>query len=233
MKILIACERFGAVRDAFIRKGFDAISCDIEPTEAPGPHYQGKLEDIIGDGSAWDFIIAFPPCTYLSSSGLWRNKYTPGRSEKTEDALRFVAMILNTMKKSKYGGELENPVGCISTRIAFKKSTEQFVVLNKPHKKDGFRPSQIIQPYQFGHDASKSTCLWTVGNCPVVLPTEYIAPRIVNNKKRWANQTDSGQNRLGPSPDRAALRGKTYEGIANAMADQIGNWLLTQKNKHS
>lgn len=231
MRVLVACERFGSVRNAFIKKGFDAISCDIEKTESPGPHYEGYLEDIIGNGSEWDFIIAFPPCTYLSSSGLWRNKYTPGRSEKTETALTFVAMILNAMKESRYGGKLENPIGCIGTRITLDHETKLYTVMQLPDSKKAITRPQIIQPHQFGHDASKSTCLWTVGDCPTLAPTEHVHPRIVNGKKRWGNQTDSGQNRLGPSPDRAALRGKTYEGIANAMADQWGNWLLSKSKQ--
>ena len=98
---------------------------------------------------------------------------------------------------------IENPVSCISTRIR--------------------KPDQIIQPHEYGHDASKKTCLWLKG-VPLLQPTgPHIAPRIVDGgAKRWANQTDSGQNNLGPSPQRATLRSKTYEGIAAAMADQWG-----------
>lgn len=228
-KILIACERFGAVRDAFIRKGHDAISCDIEDTETPGPHIKGYLEGVIADGSQWGFIIAFPPCTYLCSSGLHWNKRTPGRAQKTEYALMFVAMIANAMQRTKYGGVIENHTGCISTRISID-GHGQYIVLDGPNQKQGLKPFQTIQPYMFGHDASKATNLWRVEGMnkiilPMLRPTNQLAGRMVmqeNGKyaERFANQTDSGQNRLGPSEDRAALRGKTYEGIAEAMAQQ-------------
>lgn len=221
MRILIACEESGRVRDAFIAKGHDAISCDILPTSSPGPHIQGYLEDVVGDGSEWDMIIAFPPCTYICSSGLHHNKRDPARAAKTEYALNFVAMILN-LKCPRI--VVENPVGCISTRIAYDEGEEQYIVLNEPNKKFGIQP-QWIQPYNFGADASKKTGLWSKGvtklkNCLYVPPR-----RIMWNGKlvdRWANQTDSGQNKLGPSDDRALLRSKTYPGIAQAMAEQWG-----------
>lgn len=200
---LIACECSGRVRDAFLLYGVDAISCDIKPTEMPGPHHQGYLEDFIGSGEEWEGIIAFPDCTYLCSSGLHWNKRRPEREEKTRQALAFVAMIFSRKCKRIC---VENPIGRINTTLRKNK---------KP---------QIIQPYQFGEDASKATCLHLDG-LPELIPTKYIAPRIVNGKKRWANQTDSGQNRLGPSPTRAADRARTYAGIANAMAEQ---WALIQ-----
>jgi hypothetical protein len=244
MNILIGCEKFGAVRDALIKRGFNAVSCDIEDTEAPGPHIKGYLEDVIGDGSEWDFIIGFPPCTYLCSSGLHWNKRVPGRAEKTEYALAFVAMLANAMRRAKYGGVFENSVGCISTRIAevYEDSEDKYVVLNEPNPKRGFKPFQTIQPYMFGADASKATSLWRVEGrikwprrdtivegVPMLRPTNRVAGRMVlhNGKyvERWANQTDSGQNRLGPSEDRAAIRGKTYEGVAEAMAEQWGSYL--------
>jgi len=220
MKILIACEESGTVRDAFRKKGHDAISCDILPTSKPGPHYQGYLEDFIS--SNYDLMIAHPPCTFLCSSGLHWNNRRPEREEKTEYALRFVCMILNSgIKKIS----LENPVGCISTRIGLINGI--WHVLPKGEViKHPCKPSQIIHPYEFGHNASKSTCLWNFG-LPNLLPTEYIAPRIVygiNGRKyeRWGNQTDSGQNKEQPGPDRWKIRSKTYQGIADAMADQWG-----------
>lgn len=201
MRILIACEYSGVVRDAFLRKGHDAVSCDLLPTESPGPHYQGDVFDIINNG--WDMMIAHPPCTYLSSSGLHWNNKVPGRSELTHEAMLFVFNLMGEgfVEHNIPKIALENPIGRISS--AYRK------------------PDQIIQPYMFGDDASKSTCLW-LKNLPVLTPTNYVEPRIVNGKNRWANQTDSGQNRLGPSETRAKERSKTYQGIANAMAEQWG-----------
>ena len=201
MRVLIACEYSGIVRDAFIRMGHDAISCDILATEKPGPHHQGRLEDFIGNGSEWDLIIAHPPCTYLSSSGLHWNKNNPERRQKTEFALTFVKMIMNR-NCSKIA--IENPVGCIGTRIR--------------------KADQYIHPYEFGHDASKKTGLWLKG-LPLLKPTKHIEPRIINDKPRWGNQTDSGQNKLGPSEDRAKIRSMTYQGWADAMAEQWGGFL--------
>lgn len=196
MKILVACEYSGTVRDAFIARGHEAISCDLLPTDVEGPHYEGDLFDIINDG--WDLMIAHPPCTYLCSSGLHWNKRTPGRQELTDEALEFVQRLLDA-PIGKIA--LENPIGCISTKIR--------------------KPSQIIQPWQFGHDASKATCLWLKG-LPLLTPTQLVEPRIVDGKKRWANQTDSGQNKLPPSEDRWKIRSETYRGIAEAMASQWG-----------
>jgi len=196
MRVLVACEYSGAVRDAFIDNGHDAMSCDLLPTDAPGPHYQGDVRDILGNG--WDLMVAHPPCTYLCSSGLHWNKRTPGRQEKTEESIEFVRMLMESPIPKI---AIENPIGCISTRIR--------------------KPDQTIQPWQFGHDASKSTCLW-LKNLPLLLTTKIFPPRIVNGKKRWGNQTDSGQNKLAPSDDRWKIRSETYSGIAKAMADQWG-----------
>ena len=143
-------------------------------------------------------MVAHPPCTYLSSSGLHWNKRVAGRPALTEEALAFVRELLDAPIAMI---ALENPIGCISSRIR--------------------RPDQIIQPHQFGADASKATCLW-LKNLPLLRPTQLVEPRIVNGRPRWGNQTDSGQNRLGPSVDRWAKRSETYPGIAEAMADQWG-----------
>lgn len=194
MKILIACEYSGVVRDEFIKLGHDTISCDILPTEKEGPHYQGDVRDILNQH--WDLIIAHPPCTYLSVSGLHWNKKDPARALKTEQALEFVRLFMNHKCPRIC---IENPVSCISSKIR--------------------KPDQIIQPYEFGHDASKKTCLWLKG-LPKLKLTKYIDPRIVNGKPRWGNQTDSGQNNLPPSKDRAKIRSMTYQGIAEAMANQ-------------
>ena len=212
MRVLVACERFGAVRDAFRNAGHDAWSCDLEGVEPygewPNYHLYGDCRWFL-DGTAtyapWDMLIAFPPCTYLSSSGLHWNKRIPGRAAKTEEALELVrALIKAPIERIA----IENPEGCIGTRLAEQLAAHWF-------------REQLIQPHQFGHDASKATRL-RLKNLPQLRHAQHVAPRIVNGKKRWANQTDSGQNRLGPSETRAAERGKTYPGIAAAMAQQWG-----------
>ena len=197
MKVLIACEYSGRVRDAFLALDHDAMSCDLLTTDVAGPHYQGDVREVLHDG--WDLMIAHPPCTYLASSGLHWNTKRPERAQQTEEALAFVRLLLDAPIPRI---ALENPIGCISTRIR--------------------KPEQVIQPYWFGDDASKSTCLW-LKNLPPLRPTKLIEGRIVNGKRRWANQTDSGQNRLGPSEDRWKKRSETYQGIAEAMAAQWGN----------
>lgn len=224
MRVLVACEFSGTVRDAFAKRGHDAWSCDLLPSETPGNHIQGDVLEILDDG--WDLMIAHPPCTYLCSSGLHWNNKTPGRDELTHEAMIFV---LNLMGEGFISHDipkiaLENPIGRIST--AYRK------------------PDQVIQPYQFGHDASKQTCLWLKG-LPLLRPTKNIDPIYGcgcghrfelalrkygcpncegKHKARqiWGNQTPSGQNKLGPSDDRWKERSKTYQGIADAMSDQWG-----------
>ncbi len=194
MRILIACESSGAVRDAFRARGHFAMSCDLLPSEQPGPHHQGDVRELLGQ--EWDLLIAHPPCTYLSVSGMHWTTRGLRDPKLTEDALDFVRLFMNAPIERI---AIENPVSVISSRIR--------------------KPDQIIQPYQFGHDASKKTCLWLKG-LPLLKPTQMVEPRIVNGKQRWGNQTDSGQNKLPPSKDRWKLRSKTYEGIADAMAAQ-------------
>jgi hypothetical protein len=194
MRILIACEYSGTVRDAFAAKGHYAVSCDLLPTDAPGQHYQGDVFDIIDNN--WDMMIAHPPCTYLSVSGMHWTARGLRDPQLTEDALDFVRRLMAAPIPRI---AIENPISVISSRIR--------------------KPDQIINPWQFGHDASKRTCLW-LKDLPLLSPTKIIEPRIVNGKKRWANQTDSGQNRLPPSEDRWKIRSETYEGVAQAMAEQ-------------
>lgn len=177
------------------------MSCDFLPTEIPGPHYQGDILDVIGDG--WDMAIFFPDCTYLTVSGLHHNKRNPMRAEKTIKAIAFVETL--------WGSDIpkiaiENPVGCLSTKSNLGK------------------PAQIIQPWQYGEDGSKGTCLWLKG-IPPLSPTMLCYPRMVMSgeyagKLRWGNQTDSGQNKLPPSAHRAKVRSLTYQGIADAMGHQ-------------
>jgi hypothetical protein len=193
MKVLVACEFSGIVREAFRASGHDAWSCDLLPTERAGPHYQGDVRDILGDG--WDLMVAHPPCTYLSASGLHWNRRRPERQALTDAAVLFVQQLLDAPIPRI---AVENPIGALSTRIR--------------------KPDQIIQPWQFGHDASKATCLWLV-NLPRLVPTDILPG---GRLARRANQTASGQNKLSPSPDRWKQRSLTYPGIASAMADQWG-----------
>ena len=197
MRVLVACEYSAIVRDAFRANGHYAWSCDLLPCDAdPTWHHQGDVTDILDHD--WDLMIAHPPCTYLASSGLHWNKRRPERAAQTEEAFKFVLMLENAPIPRI---AIENPIGCLSTRWR--------------------KPDQIIQPHQFGHDASKATCLWLKG-LPPLRPTAHISPRMFNGRPRWSNQTDSGQNKLPPSNDRWAIRSKTYQGIADAMADQWG-----------
>jgi hypothetical protein len=197
--VLIAYERSGVVREAFRSRGHDAWSCDLAPAMDGSPHHlQGDVRDHLGDG--WDLLIAHPPCTYLCSSGMHWTTRGLRDPQLTEAALAEVRMLMGAPIRHI---AIENPVGCISTRIR--------------------KPNQIIQPYAFGHDASKRTCLWLKG-LPPLTPTKLVHPRIVNGRLRWSNQTDSGQNRLGPSADRWMLRSMTYQGIADAMAEQWGQY---------
>lgn len=187
MKILVACEFSGIVRDAFAKRGHDAWSCDLLPTHTEGNHIQGDVTNWLEFD--WDMLIAFPPCTHLAVSGA---RYFKDKQKEQQDALDFVRMLLNAPIEKI---ALENPVGVISTKVR--------------------RPDQIIQPWMFGEDASKRTCLW-LKNLPLLLPTNII------KKDRYANQTPSGQNNIGPSPTRWMERSKTYQGIADAMAEQWG-----------
>lgn len=246
VRVLVGCEYSGRVRDAFRALGHVALSCDLLPTESTGPHYCGDVFDVLEgwmpvkhnaemdedgmcpdcliDGAEyqcpgptqdgweyaekngrlfarpehsphWDLIIAHPPCTYLASSGLHWNKRVPERAAKTEEAIQFVQALMNAPSLRI---AIENPVGCLSSRIR--------------------KPDQIIQPWHFGDDASKKTCLWLKG-LPKLKDTDRLPG---DDKTRRANQTPSGQNNLGPSPDRWKERSRTYQGIANAMAAQWG-----------
>ena len=203
MKILIACEFSGRVRDAFIRKGHDAVSCDILPTESPGPHYQGDVFDIINRG--WDMMIAHPPCTYLSyvANRVWN---VAGRKEKREQAMRF---FLDLYKADIPKKAIENPVGYPNT--VFRK------------------PDQIIEPYYFGDPVRKRTCLW-LDELPVLdhadtdtlfMKKSHVSPEPVylTASGRKVHFTEGAS---GSGEQRAHIRSKTFPGIANAMAEQWG-----------
>lgn len=215
MRVLVACEYSGRVRDAFIAAGHDAVSCDLLPTDSQGPHHQGDVMDIIDDG--WELMIAHPPCTYLTCSAEWaygdgpyHQKVKDGtlvgaaRREEREQAIEFVTALASADIPRI---AIENPVGVLSTRWR--------------------EPDQFIQPYEYGDDASKKTCLWLKG-LPLLVPTMLCPPRLAlrdagrSYSLRWGNQTDSGQNRESPSDDRWKTRSVTWQGWANAMAEQWG-----------
>jgi hypothetical protein len=197
IRAAVLFERSGIVRRRLRARGVEAYSFDMEPAEDDATyHVQGDWR--LALGQRWDLVIAHPPCTYLCSSGLHWNTRRPGRAALTEAAIETVREVL-----SMPAGHLalENPVGAIGTRI---------------------RPAdQYVHPWQFGDDASKRTGLW-LRDLPPLRPTALVAPRMVNGRPRWGNQTDSGQNRLGPSDARSMERARTYTGIADAMVTQ---WL--------
>lgn len=197
MRVLVACEFSGVVREAFTQLGHDAWSCDLLPTVKPGKHYQGDVQEILADG--WDLMIAHPPCTYLSAAGLHWNNRIQGRSDLSEEALAFVKVLLDAPIDKI---ALENPVGLISTRIR--------------------KPDQIINPYQFGHPQRKKTCLW-LKNLPKLQPTCEVEPeegvRDSNGKMRYFT------DRHGKTRDRWMKRSITFQGIAEAMAQQWGRVL--------
>lgn len=187
MKVLVACEFSGIVRDAFKSKGHDAWSCDLLPGERPGQHIQ---DDVLNHLAGWDLMIAHPPCTHLAVSGA---RWFKDKQEEQAQALAFVRHLLAAPIDKIC---LENPVSIISTHIR--------------------KPDQIIQPWQYGHPETKSTCLW-LKNLSSLTPTS-----VMSEDRRRDNLTPSGQNKIGPSPDRWKIRSRTYEGIALAMADQWG-----------
>lgn len=198
MKVLLACEESQIVAEQFALRGHDVMSCDIEFPGALGlPHYFGDIADILYDG--WDLMIGFPPCTRLTNSVIWYIKQN-NLYHEVETAAKFFNLLLNAPIEKI---AMENPIQHGEARKYIRKY------------------NQTIQPYNFGDDASKATCIW-LKNLPPLENTEYIQPRIVNGKKRWSNQTDGGWNKLPPSADRGKLRSKAFPGISKAMAEQWG-----------
>ena len=196
MRVLVACEYSGRVRDAFIRRGHEAMSCDILPTDSPGPHYQGDVQNILGDN--WDLMVAHPPCTYMTNSGVtWLHK-DPTRWAKLDDAAAFFKMLLDAPIEKI---AVENP-------IMHKYAKERI---------GGVKQTQVVQPWMFGHTEQKATCLW-LKNLPPLVPTNDV-------KAEMLQLPDNERQRLHylpPSADRWKLRSTTYMGIAEAMADQWG-----------
>lgn len=205
MKVLIACEFSGIVRDAFIKRGHDAISCDLLPTERPGKHYQGDIMDIIGDG--FDLMIAHPPCTHLCASGArwWKEKQEDGRQrEAIEFFMKFIEAPIEKIA-------VENPVGIISRTYR--------------------KPDQYVQPYWFGDKVQKKTGLW-LKNLPLLEPTNivdrgmvYVDPR---GHKHGGAHTMLAKVAYSPlmllprNEERWKIRSRTFLGFADAMAEQWG-----------
>ncbi len=203
MRVLVACEFSGVVREAFRKRGHDAYSCDLIPSDDNSKyHIQGDVLEILEDG--WDLMIAHPPCTYLCSSGLHWNKRVPGRDLLTNESVDFCKKIMSANIPKIV---MENPIGRLST--AYKK------------------PDQIIQPWQFGHPESKATCFWLKG-LPKLKPTEDVKEVWKSLPKNQAQRL----HYLSPGPERAKLRSKTFSGIARAMAQQWGSYVYENRKKN-
>jgi len=185
MRILVACEFSGIVRNGFAAKGWDAWSCNLLSTEQIGQHYQGDVRDMLTEH--WDLMIAHPPCTHLAVSGA---RYFYRKQNEQAEALEFVRLLMNAQIEHI---AIENPISVISSRIR--------------------KPDQIIQPWQFGHGETKATCLWLKG-LPKLQPTNIVEGR------------EQRVHKMPPSSDRWKERSRTFQGIANAMADQWTNYLL-------
>lgn len=215
-KVLIACEESQAVTIAFRRLGFEAFSCDILPSTGGHPewHYQQDVFEVINKG--WDLMIAHPPCTYLSVSGakhLYNKDGSPNeeRYNNQRQALLFVKQLMDANINHI---AIENPISVISTKLC--------------------KPDQIVQPYWFGDSASKSTCLW-LKNLPKLEPTDMVDK---GQFKEWIGK--NGKTKKQPmwyyealtkaktTQERRGLRSKTFQGIADAMANQWGNYILNQ-----
>jgi hypothetical protein len=201
MRVLVACEYSGVVRDAFTARGHEAMSCDLLPSVSAGPHHRG---DVLLDGilaKPWDLLIAHPPCTYLTNSGVRWLYAKPG----VFDLDRWTKMMQARDFFMSFWAAQHIPRICIENPV--------------PHGHAALPPyTQTIQPYQFGHPESKRTCLWLKG-LPPLQPTNVLTKE---PGTPWKNQTPSGQNKYGPSADRWKLRSTTYTGIAQAMAEQWG-----------
>ena len=189
MKVLIACEKSGKVREAFKKLGHEAWSCDLLKSDIDSPnHFECDVNLVLKKYTDWDMMIAFPPCTHLCVSGA---RWFKDKQKEQKEALKFVKTLMDyPIKKIA----IENPIGIISTKIR--------------------KPDQIIQPYQFGHGETKATCLW-LKNLPKLISTNIVDGR------------EARIHKMPPGKDRGMLRSITYDGIANAMAEQWGKITTT------
>jgi len=204
LRILIACEYSGRVREAFKAKGHYAMSCDLLPTEIPGEHYQGDVFDIINNG--WDLMIAFPPCTFLTVTGnRWFNieKYGQKAIDRYQSRKEAIEFFMRFAKSNCKKVAIENPVGIMSSQYR--------------------KPDQIIQPWQFGDAFEKKTCLWLKG-LPELKATNIVKPpaRVKYKSGKIMPKWYADLWHL-PKDERAKLRSKTFQGIAKCMADQWGS----------
>lgn len=203
MRVLVACEFSGIVRDAFIRAGHDAVSCDLLPTESPGPHHQGDVRDILGDG--WDLMVAHPPCTYLTNAGVrwlhgdFGHRMAPSSlvGEERWAAMRDGAALFRDL--------LAAPI----PRIA----VENPIMHRYAVAEVGRRQDQVVQPWMFGEPVQKAVALWLVG-----LPPLLATGPICEDRRQLVY-------RMSPSADRAKKRSVFFPGIAQSMADQWGQAL--------
>lgn len=196
MRVLIACEYSGTVRDAFASLGHDAMSCDILPTDVEGKHYQGNVLDVLDDG--WDLMIAHPPCTYLTNAGVTWLHRDPQRWGLLDEGAAFFKLLLNA----------NIPRIAVENPIMHKYAKERI---------GGIRQSQVVQPWMFGHMEQKATCLWLKG-LPILTPTNNVKDEMMKLPKNQRERL----HYLPPSPTRWKERSKTFDGIAQAMAQQWG-----------
>jgi hypothetical protein len=208
VKILVACEFSGVVRDAFLRRGHDAVSCDILPTESAGPHLQRDVRDIIGQMS-WDLMIAHPPCTYLTNAGV-RWLYKGGKGSEPDlgrwDKMRAAADFFESLRTADIQRiAVENPI--------MHRHARELI---------GADPSQTVQPWMFGHAETKATCLWLKG-LPLLIPTNTLTPDLHRYPAGRGNGFEPRVHHASPGPERWKERSRTLQGIADAMAEQWGN----------
>ena len=189
MRVLVGCERSGVVRDAFLSRGHEAYSCDVVPSEVEGPHLEGRIEDHLWRSRGWDLVISFPPCTFLSAASPLNWSPPPSRRAAQEEALQLALFLINA--PASIGVCVENPQGLLNRHV---------------------RPTQIINPFLFGHSIRKRTCLWLRG-LPPLYPTKVVAADREASARWWS---------LGGRKGRGLHRAKTFQGVADAMADQWG-----------
>lgn len=203
MRVLIACEFSGIVRDAFIKRGHDAVSCDLLPSERPGPHIQDDVLEVLSNCyDRFDLMVAHPPCTYLTVCGnkWFKSEFKdrfPNREKQREEAIEFFMLLIEAPIPMI---AVENPIGIMSSLYR--------------------KPDQIIQPYQFGDTERKSTCLW-LKNLPPLFPTEIVQPHIIRYNTRSGTDDNWHMATMKLPPlERMKARSRTFQGIADGMASQ-------------
>ena len=223
MRALLGYSRCPHTKTALEAQGFTVVTCDLLPSDDPD-HYQGDVFDLVNE--PWDFGVLHPMCTYLTVSAAWAMKDPDfarypgvGYHQKVQEGT-----LTGAARRAAYDHAVAEFKELDA--LPFPKVIENPApsMLSKAHRP----PDQIVQPYQFGDDASKGTGLWITG-VPNLRPTSFVEPRMVNGRPRWGNQTDSGQNKLSPRKDRWIERSKTYPGIAAALGAQMGGYIAASK----